>query len=92
MDIWEDTVTDILAEKEKTHGKFEHTAVLSQDLKEILHQSDKWYELTREHREAIDCICVKLARIASGNANEPDHWLDIAGYAALGRRSSGDVH
>jgi hypothetical protein len=25
--------------------------------------------------------------IVSGNPNEPDHWLDIEGYARLGRES-----
>ena len=28
-------------------------------------------------------ISTKLARIASGNPNELDHWKDIAGYADL---------
>ena len=31
--------------------------------------------------EGIDNICQKLARIAVGNENEIDHWIDIAGYA-----------
>ncbi|MCH9665443.1 MAG: hypothetical protein K0U41_06300 [Gammaproteobacteria bacterium] len=32
---------------------------------------------------AVSLISAKLARIAAGNMNEPDHWLDIAGYAKL---------
>ena len=34
-------------------------------------------------RESLEMIEHKIARIISGNAYEPDHWLDIMGYAAL---------
>jgi hypothetical protein len=34
--------------------------------------------------EALEMICTKIARILSGNPNDPDHWKDIAGYAELG--------
>ncbi len=34
-------------------------------------------------KSAVSMIAVKLARIATGDPNEPDHWKDIAGYARL---------
>lgn len=40
-------------------------------------------DLTASQRQALHMICTKLSRIACGNPNEPDHWLDIAGYATL---------
>jgi hypothetical protein len=97
MDIWEDKLTDILVEKEKTHGAFRQTAWVAQRLKDITRDGTNWglddsETLSLEQREALDGICVKMARIVCGNPKEADHWLDIAGYAALGRRSSGDVH
>jgi hypothetical protein len=36
-------------------------------------------------------ICVKLARIACGDATERDHWRDIAGYATLAQHYIEDM-
>jgi hypothetical protein len=33
--------------------------------------------------EALSHICTKLSRIANGDAQHVDNWLDIAGYATL---------
>ena len=38
------------------------------------------------HREALDMIASKIARILSGDATHVDHWVDIGGYAELGAR------
>jgi hypothetical protein len=80
-------MTDILAEKEKTHGQFTITSEVSQELKRALRRFAKWEALSSEQKEALDSICVKLARIVSGNPDEVDHWIDIMGYAKLGWRS-----
>jgi hypothetical protein len=78
-------VNAILAERGKTHGKFEDHAKISQDLKTILHYSDneKWELLSNDQKEALDMIAHKIARILNGNADYVDHWADIAGYATL---------
>lgn len=78
-------VNEILAERGKTHGKFEDHAKISQDLKTILHYSDneKWELLSNDQKEALDMIAHKIARILNGNADYVDHWADIAGYATL---------
>jgi hypothetical protein len=78
-------VNAILAERGKTHGKFEDHAKISQDLKTILHYSDneKWELLSSDQKEALDMIAHKIARILNGNADYVDHWADIAGYATL---------
>ncbi len=39
--------------------------------------------MTNVQREAVDMICMKLSRIASGHANFADHWEDIQGYSQL---------
>ena len=71
----------ILDEREKTHGSYANVARVSQHLKTYIHNEGA--RLTPEQRESLDMICVKIARIVCGNPNEPDHWIDISGYAEL---------
>ena len=72
----------LLVEREKTHGDFAQNALISQMLKSIMHRGDPT-KYTDVQAEAIDMICLKLSRIASGQAYHADHWDDIAGYAKL---------
>ncbi|MDE2104200.1 MAG: hypothetical protein KGL39_43590 [Patescibacteria group bacterium] len=83
----------LLQEREKTHGSFETNALISQQLKEIIHgtglrtkitTATGFTEMKLVHREALDMIALKLSRILSGQANFKDHWRDISGYALLG--------
>lgn len=77
--------------RRKTHGEWPRTARIAQGLKERLRE-----ELAVRQRpalndaqvEALDMILVKIARIVSGDADHPDHWDDIAGYALLGREGA----
>lgn len=73
----------LLVEREQTHGDFRITAQVAQQLKASF-RTIHYQGLSAMHREALDMIATKLARILSGNPNEPDHWLDLAGYAKLG--------
>lgn len=72
---------NLLNEREKTHGPFHLTAWISQSVKSALNLGVN----LRAHiaQEALDMIASKMARIASGNWREIDHWRDIAGYAEL---------
>jgi len=79
------TTSDLLAERNSTHGDFESNALISQMLKEIFHESSGWSKLTYPQREALDMIALKVSRILSGNSSFADHWDDIIGYASLGR-------
>lgn len=72
----------ILVEHEKTHGSFAHTAKLAQMLKSTFRLS-KGYPNNERHREALDQIATKLARILCGDSNSTEHWEDIAGYTNL---------
>lgn len=74
--------TPLTAERGTTHGSFAENARISQSLKRIMHIQDTAY-YTEVQKEAIDMICLKLSRIASGHAHFKDHWDDIAGYAHL---------
>lgn len=77
----------ILAEREKTHGDFRETAAFSQNLKQIVRLAPAFEKLPPEQREALDLICTKIARLLVGNNLEKDHWLDISGYAMLGKEA-----
>lgn len=75
------TTEGLVADREKTHGRFVYTARVAQELKEILSEDFDRYNMVQA--EGLDMICSKLSRIACGNPNEPDHWDDIAGYAKM---------
>lgn len=74
---------DIIENREKAHGNYLHQATMAQAQKKLLRDSPGWHHLSPEQRESLDMVCVKISRIMNGNPNEPDHWLDMAGYATL---------
>lgn len=78
---------NIIAERAKTHGCYSLQSALAQDLKRRIRQEGA--TLTPQQTEALEMICVKMARIVCGNPNEPDHWRDLSGYALLGGGLSG---
>ena len=55
----------------------------SQALKRAMHDGRNWERLTDGEAEALEMIAHKIARCCAGDPYEPDHWLDIQGYAAL---------
>lgn len=78
-----DTITAILTERGNRYGKFTGHAAITQHLKNILHNTDKWHELDWDQREALEMIAHKIGRILNGDPNYDDSWVDIAGYARL---------
>ena len=76
-------MTDILDEREKTHGDYYRVAMMAQELKDVMRRGKNWKVLDDTQREALEMIASKIGRIMSGNPHEADHWRDIAGYAAL---------
>lgn len=75
--------TALLAERGKTHGRFEDNARVAQDLKVVFRAQEGWGNLSLVHREALDMFAGKVSRILSGQGGFADHWDDIAGYAKL---------
>jgi hypothetical protein len=76
-------ITEVLSERQKTHGDFTHHAFISQSLKEVVSNAEGYDKLNNVQKEALDMILHKVARIIAGNPDEPDHWLDIQGYSKL---------
>ena len=76
-------MSDILDEREKTHGDYYRVAMMAQELKDAMRRGKNWKTLDDTQRETLEMIASKIGRIMSGNPHEADHWRDIAGYAAL---------
>jgi hypothetical protein len=78
-------ISDTLAERGNRYGNFtKHASISQQLLRNLLsHASLKGTYLESVHREALQMICHKLARIVNGDPNYDDSWRDIAGYATL---------
>lgn len=72
---------ELFQERQKTHGSFVDNATISQALKSVIATGVNPNNAV--FQEALDMICLKISRIASGQANFKDHWDDIAGYAQL---------
>jgi hypothetical protein len=80
----------LLADRARTHGDFRACAGLAQDLKRVMHNSPNWYHLDDDRSEALDQIATKIARALVGDPLHPDHWDDLAGYAALAAAEPGE--
>ena len=78
-------INALLAEREKTHGDYAVHALITQDLKRVMthHVGHLDRRLDDDMQESLDMIAHKIGRIIAGNAAEPEHWRDVAGYAQL---------
>ncbi|MBR0573384.1 MULTISPECIES: DUF6378 domain-containing protein [Pasteurellaceae] len=86
------TVQQTIVDRGAVYGDFCETAYISQKLKGALKTGnlDKEIRITTQQREALEMICVKIARIVTGDPNYEDNWRDIAGYAMLGGNLTGE--
>jgi len=80
-------VSEILAAREKMHGKFEEHSSIAQNLNRTMHNTNGWAKLAPAQAEALEMIMHKIARVLNGNPDIHDHWDDIAGYATLASKS-----
>ena len=79
-------VNTTLNSRQSTHGDFRDNGRIMQRLKFLMRTDGvNWQagKLEEFQQEALDMIQHKIGRILSGNPSEPDHWLDICGYAQL---------
>lgn len=79
----DDSTTQLLNERGKTHGNYTDHARITQNLKRELEAEHGWSNLNDCQREALHMIVHKIGRIIAGNSHFRDHWDDIAGYARL---------
>lgn len=64
------------------YGDYGYMATVAQRVKEAMGART---HLSAVQRESLDMMATKIARIVCGDPNDPDHWLDIEGYAKLAR-------
>ena len=77
------TVDQTLAERGDRYGEFIDHARISQNLTGIMQATPNWDDLRSIHKEALEMIQHKIARILNGDPDYIDNWHDIAGYAIL---------
>ena len=85
----EQTIEELLASRESVHGPYVIGATLAFKLKQAVREGRVVGDarpMSITQAEAIEAILNKISRIVVGNAQEPDHWRDIAGYALLGKK------
>lgn len=80
--ILEDVGRLITEARNKTHGEPHEQFRVAQHIKDEVRQGSRWLELNESERESVTMICSKLSRIVCGSS-DPDHYRDIAGYAAI---------
>ena len=73
----------VLSERGSRYGSFMSNATISQNLKEILHNSTSWEAMPTDMKEALHMIVHKISRIVEGDFNYDDSWIDISGYSTL---------
>ena len=78
------TESELIEEREKTHGDYSENARLSQATKDLWRSGRNWSALTPRQRESLELIATKVGRILAGDPDCPDHWKDISGYFTLG--------
>jgi len=76
-------ITEILAERAKTHGDYTEHAECTQEIMAVLMKHRRWDDLTPDQRETLHMIAHKMGRVVTGDPNIADHWDDIAGYSKL---------
>ena len=90
------SIENTLAERGNRYGDFTDHARLCQDLKDVMTTFAvvqntpnsvavhfPWSALPATHKQALEVIADKIARILSGDPNYADNWHDIQGYAKL---------
>lgn len=74
----------ILEERGKQYGEYRDVASVAQAMKSIMRTGPGGADrFSAFQLESIDMICHKMARIAVGNPNHKDSWIDVAGFSKL---------
>lgn len=78
-------IDDVLKKRGNRYGSFEDNSRTAQQIKHALIHSRKG--IIRRYgyitQEALDMIASKLSRIATGDPDYEDNWVDIIGYSQL---------
>ena len=73
----------VLKERGKVYGDFLSDATICQALKDVARRTPNWEHLQADQQQALEMVCMKMARILNGDPDYVDSWMDISGYAVL---------
>lgn len=76
-------IEEVLNQRQATYGSFTKNAEVSQMIKYFMTQGTNYKQMPMAHREALEMIVHKIARIVNGDPNYIDNWVDIIGYSQL---------
>lgn len=76
-------IEEVLNQRQSTYGSFTKNAEISQMMKYFMAQDTNYKQMPLAHREALEMIVHKIARIVNGDFNYIDNWIDICGYSQL---------
>lgn len=76
-------IEEVLKQRQSTYGSFTKNAEVSQMMKYFMTQGTNYKQMPVAHREALEMIVHKIARIVNGDPNYIDNWIDICGYSQL---------
>ena len=77
------TAEEILKERGSVYGPFDELSEISQGIEHLIIGGSKRDKFTAVQREAIKMVSSKLARLACGDPNHLDSWLDASNYLKL---------
>lgn len=77
------TAEEIMKERGSVYGPFDEVSEVSQALEHLVIGGGKRAKFTAVQREAIKMVSSKLARLACGDPNHLDSWLDASNYLKL---------
>lgn len=80
---YHNTTQSLIAERGSRYGAFSDGSAIMQQLKQVMHDTPNWNNLSSSQKEALDMIQHKIGRILNGDPNYDDNWKDIAGYSTL---------
>jgi len=77
------SIDTVLDERQKRYGDYDQHAETCQALKLNMFSHPNYDYLPDTHKEALEMIQHKIARVLNGDPNYIDNWVDISGYATL---------
>jgi hypothetical protein len=85
-------VTNVLDERGSRYGSWIRNSQYARSMINVMEaakhdrEMQEQQPLTPHQENAICMIFQKISRILSGDPSYEDNWIDIAGYAELGRK------
>lgn len=78
-----DDIRGVLEDRGSKYGAFPAHADITQGIKGIVSAGASWGRMSNTQKEALEMVAHKIGRIANGNPDYIDSWVDIIGYAQL---------